>query len=169
MEGKMKNIFNIKIIRVYILLLTYFSFYSTNVVADSNCLSHLGQYEINYTGSISGPGLMQIFANPQHNDQYVFRTVLFSPEQDDQKNPVVTLEGIGSCDNGVFKVRFGANAGENDKYKILGGSTVAVMQPEVTEQQFGYWEVVVLDKETSDHQEMRGVWLVQKKLDQNNN
>ncbi len=132
------------------------------VLAD--CFNNLGNYEIAYSGSVFGPGLMTLSQSPMEQDHYLFHTEIYSREQSENKNSAIVIDGIGSCQDGIFKIRLGANAGENKKYKILGGSTIGVMQPDVNDQQFGYWEVMILDKETSDHQEMKGVWLVTSKL-----
>ena len=71
---------------------------------------------------------------------------------------LLVLEGVGTCSNGLAEVRFEALAGENEEFKILGGSMVGVFVPGAVSRPFGQWEMLVLEKGRGEQREMAGFW-----------
>lgn len=142
-------------------LLAYCVFFSVNSSANTNCKNYVGDYQIDFSGGLSGPGKLSIASSNTQIGLYELNTKLLNPNGTDI---VAQVDGIGTCENGVFKVRLGADRNSHPTYKVLGGSTIGIMQPEVTAKQIGYWELLMLNKETAERITISGLWIVSKKV-----
>jgi hypothetical protein len=71
----------------------------------------------------------------------------------------VRLQGGGTCRNGVVRVVFAAAPGlVQERFRVLGGTTVALLTPELSRGPFGQWEIDVLDGRDNTRRKMQGFW-----------
>ena len=124
----------------------------------ASCEAFFSSYPVAYFGGAQGLGEISLRAAPAQPGVVELGLTLFEATPDSSE-PALTLQGVGSCVAGTTRIRLGAG-GENDQVRVLGGSVVGIFDPEVTEQPFGRWEVLLHTKADEREVPVAGFWQV---------
>src|SRR5262245_46202606 len=94
----------------------------------SNSHCELGQrrYDIGIFGGLGAVGRLDL--GPQQGGLYSVTLAVFEQLAPEAK-PLIVLQGVGQCHNGLLESRFGGDAGENAQFKVLGGVIESVFSP----------------------------------------
>ena len=121
------------------------------------CKDQYGSYDVEYSGAARGIGKLFLEGTDEQPGVVRVRLELLQGTKEDA-TVLLALHGIGTCEEGLAQVRFDSMAGENEQFKILGGSMVGVFVPGAVSRPFGQWEMLVLEKERGAQREMAGFW-----------
>jgi hypothetical protein len=121
------------------------------------CEAYFRSYPVSDLGGAEGIGKIALAEAQGQPGVVHLELALFDPAQGPSSAPAMQLDGVGSCENATAKIRFGAK-GESEQFRVLGGSAVALFDPEVTDQPFGRWEMLVFDKSQQKELTLSGFW-----------
>lgn len=126
--------------------------------ADEKCLEALRENPVVYIGGFSGPGLLSLSTSKSQDGAIAAKIQLFDAENPKDKKVLFSLSGTGTCYDGVTKIQFSASSGENEQYKVLGGTLLGIFNTSISEDPFGKWTVSLFDKKQNSPFELNGFW-----------
>ena len=119
-----------------------------------NCEKYEGTSSIMYMGGAIGHGTLALKVAQSRKDELYAKLTLWD---DTGTDAVIHLEGTGTCDQGILRIRFGGGDHPDAKIKVLGGNFVGVPDPELFGWLFGAWDVHALIKETNTTRVLEGL------------
>jgi len=119
----------------------------------SACPSSPVEMTVAYEGETFGQGRLSLLPKGQ-SGSFEVKAVLLDPKT---QEPMMQLQGPGSCQGGVIRARFGAGDAAQADARVLGGKFEGLYQPRLIEGDFfGAWTAEVVVKKRNLRQGLRG-------------
>jgi hypothetical protein len=125
------------------------------------CSAGARTLHMRYLGDLQGSGTIAYNVRGGRDTDAVFSVAVPIPQSDGTpgQDLKVELHGNGVCKDGQVRVVFGAAQGEiAERYRVLGGTSVFLLSPELTSGTFGSWQVDLHDAKENRPQKLHGFW-----------
>ena len=119
----------------------------------ASCERYNGKYPIEYAGGALGKGELEMKVLPGRVDLLEGRLTLWDETGTDA---VLTLEGPGSCENGVVHIVFGGGDHPQSRVRVIGGSATLVPAGGKVERLFGIWSAEAQIKNSGQQRSLTG-------------
>ena len=110
---------------------------------------------------MSGHGVIEFseFSGPR-NEGNILIVVSQPAENPDSANrlPVIRMIGSATCNRGKLVAHFGADAGHNEVFKVVGGSMAGELDPPPGYAPFGVWSMQLVHLESLEVYDVSGAW-----------
>ena len=133
---------------------------SLSIDSSASCSDFLGRHNVQFSGALAGPGEIIIQEQKDVAHGILLNAKVFGAGTKNEQDTIVSVQGIGSCENGIVKVKLGADGTQNTDYLLLGGDTQAVFSKSLNPNGFGHWRMLILDKRTNERRRVDGFWMV---------
>lgn len=127
--------------------------------SDAPCRDFIGVWRAEFLGPLSGTGIMEVLPSLQDSSHRGLQMALANAyEPDGSPISTLNLNGVGHCEGYRFEAEFGASTGENEFFKILGGSMLGAIDKGAQLQAFGIWTAEIVHIETLAIRKIDGYW-----------
>ena len=119
----------------------------------ASCERYGGTYSIEYVGGALGKGELALSLVEGRADLLQGRLTL---RDDTGTNAVLSLEGPGSCDDGIVNLVFGGGDHPESRVRVIGGNATLVPAGGKVAQLFGIWNAQALIKDNGEQRSLSG-------------
>lgn len=128
--------------------------------SNQSCGEAMGEHLISYMGGMQGSGQMHLRAVPDGKRGAIEGNFTLFRSASDASQILIQLTGAGSCEHGVVRVNFGAVAGKNDEFRVVGGNLLGIFRPDIDPVPFGRWQIDFSSIEAGEQFSADGFWQI---------
>ena len=130
----------------------------------SVCEGFEGQsWPASYTGGLAGQGYIQLGNFDRQSGKARVEIVVsqdFRADVEADRKEIIRVLGEGTCHDSQIVVHFGANAGQNEIFRVLGGEMVGVFDPPAEFRPYGVWKIQLVHLESLEIHDLSGYWSI---------
>lgn len=122
-----------------------------------------GSWPASYSGALHGRGYIELShfnATTGDGDINIVVTQTLGSAENAKEAVVIRVSGVAKCSDNQLTAHFGASAGQNDIFKVVGGKMVGMLSPTSEFGPYGVWQMQLVHLESLEIHTVSGSWSI---------